>query len=844
MAVEGGTRLGRYEIRSRLGAGGMGEVYLAEDTSLHRKVALKILPADLAGNQDRMRRFEQEAKAAAALNHPNIAHIYEIGESGGWHYIAMEFIDGLTLRQLIHDGSTELAKVLRYLQNVAEGLAKAHTAGIVHRDLKPDNVMVTRDGHVKNLDFGLAKLVEPPQGLLTGGEDSSELATAVMPQHSTPGTVMGTVGYMSPEQAQGKTKEIDHRSDIFSFGCLLFEATTARKAFEGKDALESLYKIVHAPVPNIKEFRADAPAELQRIVRRCLAKDADERYQTIKDVALELKELRGELKASGDDTTEASRASNTKSVGAGQPTLLQDGSTARQLGSNSSYSSAQLALSGLKRHRTAAVVIATVLLFVLTAGIATVAFYFRASNREVAIDSIAVLPFENQNQDANSDYLSDGLTESIINSLTQLPNLRIIARSSVFRYKGRQIDPQIAGRELGVRAVLTGRLLQRGNDLIVSTELVDLRDNKQLWGRRYQRKLSDILQIQEEIAKEITTNLRPTLTGDQQQLVARHYTESTEAYELYLKGRYFYTKVTEGDLNKSIEYYNQAIALDPNFALAYVGLANSYASLGSVFGFRSPQETYPQSKTFALKALELDANLAEAHYALAGYKLNYEWNWKEAEQEIKRAIELNPNYAGAHGGYANYYQVFGRLEEAKAERRLAARLDPLSPLAIANVGYPYYYARQYDEAIDQYRKALELDPKYSWAHLWIGQAYLQRENYKEAIDEINQAIVLSNGDTRAKATLAYAYAVAGRRDDALKEVAELQRISREHYVSPYFMALVRVGLHEDAEAFDWLQKAVAERHPYLILIKVEPVFDRLRPDPRFKELLQHIGLPP
>jgi TolB-like protein/Flp pilus assembly protein TadD len=454
-----------------------------------------------------------------------------------------------------------------------------------------------------------------------------------------------------------------------------------------------------------------------------------------------------------------------------------------------------------------------------------------------------VLPFENQNRDPNSDYLSDGLTESIINSLTQLPNLKIIARSSVFRYKGKQVDPQVAGKELGVRAVLTGRLLQRGNDLLVSAELIDLNNNSQLWGQRYQRQLSDILQLQEDIAKEIATNLRSRLTREQKHSVARRYTENTEAYDVYLKGRYFYLKLNEEDIDKSIDYYKQAIALDPNYALAYVGLANSYATLGSVLGFRSPRETFPRSKEFAIKALELDPNLAEAHYALATYRVNYEWNWREGEQELKRALELNPNYAQAHSGYGSYHQIFGRLDDAIAERKICAKLDPLSPQSVANVGYPYYYARQYDEAISHYRASLELDPRYSWSHLWIGQAYLQKGMYKEAIDEINQAIVLSGGDIRAKATLGYAYALAGQRDEALKQLAELQRASKDRYVSPYFVALVQIGLHDDDQAFSSLQKAVEEHHPYLTLIRVEPVFDRLRPDPRFQSLLQRIGLP-
>ncbi|HVS20232.1 MAG TPA: serine/threonine-protein kinase, partial [Pyrinomonadaceae bacterium] len=512
MTITPGTRLGRYEIRSKIGAGGMGEVYLAQDTQLDRKVALKILPGDVAANQDRMRRFTQEAKAAAALNHPNIAHIYEMGESNGMHFIAMEYVEGDTLREKIHRDRTELRKLLRYLQQAAEGLAKAHAAGIVHRDLKPDNIMITRDGHAKILDFGLARLIEPADRSSAGNETGSELATAILQQHSTPGMVLGTAGYMSPEQAQGKTKEIDHRSDIFSFGCILFEAATGHKAFEGKDILDSLHKIVHAPTPLIKETNANAPNELQRIVRRCLAKDPEERYQTIKDVAIELKEVRRELEGTGIDTTvPPSTVGEAKSLSGAEASASQAFSapTSTPPASLSTRaSSAEYIISGIKQHKLAAIIA----IIALVIGAILLSVYLHARNTEVAIESIAVLPFENQNHDPNTDYLSDGVTESIINSLTQLANLRVIARSSVFRYKGKETDPIAVGNQLGVRAVLTGRIMQRGENLTISAELVDLRDNKQLWGEQYERKVSDLLSVQRDIAQEISSKLRTKIS--------------------------------------------------------------------------------------------------------------------------------------------------------------------------------------------------------------------------------------------------------------------------------------------------------------------------------------------
>src|SRR5262249_11688423 len=434
--LEAGARLGRYEIRSKIGQGGMGEVYLARDTELDRKVALKILPAEVASNQDRMRRFVQEAKAAAALNHPNIAHIYEIGQDSGTNFMAMEFIDGQTLSELMKSRQQNLGKLLRYLQHTAEGLAKAHAAGIVHRDLKPDNIMVTQEGHAKILDFGLAKLL----GLQTiSGSGTSEVATAILPQHSRPGAVMGTVGYMSPEQAQGDTENIDQRSDIFSFGCILYEAVTGERAFAGKDAIDSLNKIIREPVAPIGELNPLAPADLQRIVRRCLAKDPDERYQNIKDVAIELKDVRREL--AGVDTplpAPVSRAAATSSLS--PSTHLVTPST--------HVSSAEFIFARLQRHKTAVLLIALALVIVVATGITGLIMYRHAKTTERAIESIAVLPFANQNKDPEIDYLADGLTESTINSLTQVPNLKVIARTTVFRYKGKEIDPFKAGQEM------------------------------------------------------------------------------------------------------------------------------------------------------------------------------------------------------------------------------------------------------------------------------------------------------------------------------------------------------------------------------------------------------------
>ena len=733
------TTLAHYRIGSKIGAGGMGEVYLAQDTKLDRKVALKILPADLAANQDRMRRFVQEAKAAAALNHPNIATIHEIGEGDGVNFIAMEFIDGATLREKIHQKQPDLRKLLRYLQHVAEGLAKAHAAGIVHRDLKPDNIMITRDGHAKILDFGLAKLIE--QQPVTGG-DSSEVATAVLPQHSTPGTVMGTFGYMSPEQAQGKTKEIDQRSDIFSFGCILFEAATGKKPFEGESAIKSLHMVVYEPAPPLADLNPSAPAELQRIVRRCLAKDADERYQSIKEVAIELKELRREMEGAAalDATASPSMEESSQRPGDAETRSISAAST-QSASMKSEASSAEYIVSGIKRHKLAAVIAVVALII----GGVSLAAYLHARNTEVAIESIAVLPFENQNRDASVEWLSDGVTESIINNLAQLPNLRVSPRGTVFHYKGTQKDPLAVGKELGVRAVLSGRFLQTGDDVTISVELVDVRDNKQLWGDRFNHKVSDALMMQQEISQQISERLRLKLSGtEQQKMMAKRNTTNPEAYQLYLKGKFYWNKRTGEALKQADEFYRQAIEKDPNYALAYSGLAETYV-LFSSYDVAPANDSMPQAKAAALRALEIDDSLAEAHTALGFYLSYYEWDRNGSEKEYRRAIELNPNYATAHHWLGADLSNVKRFDDSLVELRRAEELDPLSPIIGTNLGDTLVFARRYDEAIAQYKRTLVRNPNFAYAHRALGWAYGSKGMYPEAIAETRTSIEMSSG---------------------------------------------------------------------------------------------------
>ena len=833
------TQLGRYEIRTLLGVGGMGEVYLAQDTGLNRKVALKVLPADVAANQDRMRRFKQEATSAASLNHPNIAHIYEIGEASGLNFIAMEYIEGTTLRSKIHHEPEELAKLLRVLQHVAEGLAKAHDSGIVHRDLKPDNIMITTDGHAKVLDFGLAKLVEPQT---SSGSVSSEEPTIL--QHSTPGLIVGTMGYMSPEQAQGKTKEIDHRSDIFSFGCILFEAITRQKAFAGKDQIETLNKIIREPVAPLTAFNPDAPADLQRIVRRCLAKDADERYQDIKDVAIELKEVRREMQEGSAEAPVTSGGSQTRTTWNSETTRVQSTplATADPVSSPATRaSSAEFIVTGLRRHKAATAIAAVAILILAVAVVFGIRSYLHAGSTEVAVESIAVVPFVNQSKDPNSEWISDGLTESIINNLTQLPNLKVIARSSVFRYKGREGDPLAIGKELGVRAVLTGRLMQRGESMLISTELIDIRDNKQLWGEQYERQLADMLSVQREIAREITNNLRPTLSGVEQSRMDKQYTANPEAYQLYLKGRFYWNKRTPADFRKAIPFFEQAIEKDSNYALAYSGLADTYALLSAYTG-EPPKELMPKAKEAALKALSLDDKLAEAHASLGQIVEYYDYDFATAEREYYRALELNPNYATGHQWLAEHHSSLKRFDEAIAEIRRALDLDPLS--AIINRVYADILvdARRFDEAIVQYQRTIDLDPNFSTAHFFLGRAYEGKGMYDQAVESYSKSGAVNQVPEETLQKMADIYKKSGWKAYVQ---ANLDRLMPAPLgpLPPYVVSTFLVRLGKNDEAIQWLEKAYEERDFRMIMISVSFEFDPLRSDPRFRDLVRRVGLP-
>jgi serine/threonine protein kinase/tetratricopeptide (TPR) repeat protein len=792
MAMAPGTRLGRYEIRSRLGAGGMGEVYLAQDMDLDRPVALKLLLAEITKDREYLRRFKQEARAASALNHPNILIIHEIGLTESASFIVTEFIEGVTLRQRLETGRIDESELCDVAIQVCSALAAAHLAGIVHRDIKPDNIMLRSDGYVKVLDFGIAKLTEPRSRMVDPETSTIELIDTGV------GKVIGTPEYMSPEQARGQ--ETDHRTDIWSLGVVLYELVAGQAPFDGETTNDVLASILRDEPARLRERSPEVSAELERIIMKTLAKDRAQRYQSITELLINFELLKQGLEVGKEFSRFAPKAS---------------ASTARTL--EASPEPVGESVSAIVRPRVTA----------------------PQQQFHEAIDSLAILPLANVSGDPKMEYLADGITESIINTLSQVSALRVMARSTVFRYKGREVDPQEVGRDLNVRAVMLGEALQFGTNLIIKVELVDVENGSQLWGEQYHRRPSDILRIQEEIAREIARNLRLKLSGELQQRLNKRHTDSTKAYQLYLKARYFWNKRTEEGIRKSIGYFNRAIEEDPCYALAYVGLADAYDMMG-VYHILRPDETSSRAKAAAERALEIDSSLAEAHTCLAKVKTDYDWDWLASEAEFRRAIDLNPNYAPTHQWYALHLMAMERFDEASAQIKLAQELEPLSLSINVSMGLPFYWSRQYDQAIEYFRKTIEMDHTFSLAHVLLGQAYLQQGLHEEAIIELQTAREFDN-TPQVQAMLGYAYSVAGKTSDAEEILGELGTLSARRYVSPYLRALIYTGLGDKAQAFKWLDRAYEERNEWLVWLKVDPKLDSLRSDPRFSDLMLRVG---
>ena len=802
-----GTRLGRYKVHSLLGAG-LAEVFLAYDTLLYRNVALKILPVDLFGKRQQLNRFEQEARAGSALNHPNIITIHEIGVEGNIHFIATEFIEGETLRLKLQ-ARLEIKETLEIATQIAAALEAAHQRGIVHRDIKPENVMVRTDGLVKVLDFGLAKLTEKTDDVpIDSHADTRPLVK------TTPGTVVGTIAYMSPEQARGL--EVDARTDIFSLGVVLYEMLTGSRPFEGatvSDVLAAILKSEPAPLGD------NAPAELQRIVKKTLQKDVNERYQTSKDLLIDLKSIRHDL----DFSVELERS--------GIPRKAEQSASPQDQSFHPSPWVEKIA-RGVRRHKR---FIAVALALLVIGAIA----YLIWRGRPLApvatqIKSIAVLPLQNATGDANLDYLSDGVSESLLDKLSQLPQIKVIARSSSFKYRGENIDIQDVANKLGVQAIIMGRVMRRGDDLTIRVEVIDVHENKQLWGEEYTRKVADTLPVQQEIAQTISEKLRLKLTGAQEKQLAKRPTENPEAYQLYLTGLF----VSRTNLKNSLDYFTQATILDPNFAVAFYRLSWCYFYLG----YNSevdPKETSPKARALLQRALQIDDSLAEAHSLMAAIKQS-EWDWAGAENEITRVLELNPNTAVAHQLNANRLAKAGRIEEAVTESRLAQSLDPLEIPPKIQEGGIYYFARRFDEAIARFQQIVKLAPDSALAHGWLGYAYAAKGMYREAIMEYQQRTNRDGDSTSDQCYLGYALAKSEKRNEALALLNKLK--TTKDYVSLAELAILYIGLGDKEKAFESLEKAYVAHDLQLQNLRADPHYDDLHADQRFQDLLRRIGV--
>jgi serine/threonine protein kinase/tetratricopeptide (TPR) repeat protein len=812
MPLSPGVRLGPYEILAPLGAGGMGEVYRARDTKLGRDVAIKVLPEALAQDPERLARFEREARSLAALNHPGIVTIYAVEESGETRFLAMELVEGESLDTALARGGFSLPRFFDVAVPLAEALSAAHERGIVHRDLKPANVMITREGRVKVLDFGLAKLEAA-----NSGANATDIETASRAALTGEGKVFGTVAYMSPEQARGG--KIDARSDVFSLGVVLYQMLTGERPFKGSASADLISSILRDQPPSVTEVRSDLPPHLSRILRRCLEKDPRDRYQTSRDVYNELKDLRAET----------SSPPKSESDVLPPPSGIVPPVAARA--------------RSKRRGWTAGIAVAVLLAMLYAAWrFGLLHGPSRAPEAGTGIRSIAVLPLDNYSGDPSQDYFAEGMTDELTADLATISRLRVISRGSAMQFKGksRPPTPEIA-KMLNVDAVVEGSVHRSGDKVRITAQLIDARADRHLWAKSFERSSRDVLALQDELASAIAREIQVQLTPAEQSRLGSARRVNPEAYDAYLKGRHFFNRPSDENLTKAISLFEEAVKLDPESAPAYSGMSDAYLWLGYNEGVLTASEARPKTKSTAEKALELDNDSAEAHTSLANFKLWYEYDWAGAEAEFRRAFALNPNYAYAHDQFGVGLAIQGRFDEAIAEGKKAAELDPLSPQIPLDAAFGLAYQGQYRTAKDLVKKAADLDPTLFFAPFTDGLIDVQEGNVRDAIPKFRKAKEMES-PAFASAWLAFARGTSGDRAGAMAELEDLKKRSLRGSPTPFNMALVSLGLGDRERAIDQLEKAYASDSQWLGWLRNDKTFDSLRSDSRFAALLKKLKL--
>ena len=831
--LEQGKCFGHYEIIEQIGKGGMGEVHLAQDTTLKRKVALKLLPTEFTDNQEFLQRFKQEAFAASSLNHPNILTIYEIGKTQNTNFIATEFIEGETLREKLRNNPLNLKEILNIAVQMSSALVTAHEAGIVHRDIKPENIMIRQDGIVKILDFGLAK----PINVKTLKIDREAETKAQVKTKS--GVILGTPQYMSPEQA--RSKKVDGRTDIWSLGVVLYEMITGNSPFEGETVGDTIAGILKTEPTPLAQTVSDSFLRFEHIVNKCLRKHRKKRYQNAKDLLVDLEDLKKELEFLDklEKTAQPNKEDNAE-------TQLFTAITTDELNQTATNEKINNRLTINKAGLGKALIGIFAILLISAIGLR---YWYFAATKVKQIESIAVMPFVNASGDQDVEYLSDGMTETLIRSLSNIPELSVKARSSVFFYKGKEVSPKKIGEELNVQAVLLGRVIQNGEDLSLNLELVDAQTENVLWADKFDRKMSDLVSLQSQIAREVSSKLRIQLTPTEREQVAKTYTKNSEAQKLYLQGRFHWQGRNKKEFEKAIEYFKQASEKDPNYALPYTGLADTYALMAMYAGGR-PYEYMPLAKKAALKALELDDNLAEAHAWYGQVNMLYDWDWEGAEREYKRAIELDSKYVWVHVWYAVLLSTKGMHDEGIREMSKTLKLEPSSIFFKHMMGNSFFWARRYDEAIVQYKEVIKLSPNNVRAFGNLANCYEMKGMYPEAMEHKLIAFKLAGETPESLQKIKEEYKKDGWRGYARADLKmELEKrkavLARDKtaYVRSIHFARSYAHLKDKDKTLEYLNKSFDEHDYWLMFLKIEPKFDFLRDDPRFKELVKKVGIP-